>query len=542
MLRAITAVAEEAGLRADELRHYGPHIAKVTLEALQRRRDDPDGRVILVTSVNPTPAGEGKTVTAIALAQALRSLGERPIVCLREPSMGPVFGLKGGATGGGRCTVEPADEINLHFTGDLHAVTAANNLLAAMLDDHIYRDRAPRPDVRRPALHRVLDVNDRALRRIVVGLNGGVPREEQFDITAASEVMAILGLATDYADLRRRLGRIIAGVTRERALITADDLHAGGAMAALLREALHPNLVQTQEGCPAFVHTGPFANIAHGTSSLISLLLAQKLGSHAVIEAGFGADLGAEKFVHIVGGQGGPHPQVAVIVVTIRALRYHGGGPVERLSDPQVPAVLAGLPQLEHHIEIVRRLHMRPLVCINTFPTDSTDEVQAILEASRVWNVPAATSQAYTRGGDGTRELAELVRRADQEQAPGASGGLYAPEARLEEKLRIIAQQVYGASEVTYAEPALRHLDEAERWGFRRLPVCVAKTQYSLTDQPHVRGVPSGFAIHIRDVEVRAGAGFVLALAGDMQTMPALPPHPRAWDIELDAAGAVRGL
>jgi formate--tetrahydrofolate ligase len=540
MLRPISQVAAAAGLRADELRLYGPHIAKVSLEALERRLAAPAGRVVLVTSINPTPTGEGKTVTAIALGQALHALGARPVVCLRQPSMGPVFGLKGGATGGGRCTVEPADEINLHFTGDFHAVTAATNLLAAVLDDHIYRDRAPRPDVRRPMLHRVLDVNDRALRRVVVGL-GGVAREEQFDITAASEVMAVLGLATDYADLRGRLGRMIAAVTREGARITADDLHAGGAMAALLRDALQPNLVQTQEGCPAFVHTGPFANIAHGTSSLISLRLAQRLGHWAVIEAGFGADLGAEKFVHIVGGHGGPHPDVAVVVVTVRALKYHGGVPLEELASPRAQAVAAGLPQLDHHVAVVRRLHMSPVVCINAFSTDSEEEVRVIADAARRARVPVAVSRAYTEGGAGARELAELVQAAVRHPVQPA-GGLYDPGARPEEKLRVIAQQVYGAAGVTLADAARRHLDEVETWGYGRLPVCVAKTQYSLSDQAHVRGVPAGVVIHIRDAEVRAGAGFILALAGEMMTMPALPSHPRAWDVDLDAGGVVRGL
>lgn len=540
MLRSISQVAADAGLQEDELRHYGPHVAKVSLVALQRRHTEATGRVVLVTSINPTPAGEGKTVTAIALGQALRTLGQRAVVCLRQPSMGPVFGLKGGASGGGRCTIEPADEINLHFTGDFHAVTAATNLLAAVLDDHIYRDRLPRPDVRRSMLHRVLDVNDRALRRVVVGLAGGVPREEQFDITAASEVMAVLGLATDYADLRARLGRMIVGVTRDGTRITADDLRAGGAMAALLRDALQPNLVQTQEGCPAFVHTGPFANIAHGTSSLVSLLLAQRLGRYAIIEAGFGADLGAEKFVHVVGSHGGPHPEVAVVVVTVRALKYHGGVPLEQLVTPQASAVAAGLPQLHHHLAIVRRLHMTPVVGINAFATDGEDELRVIADAARAARVPVAVSRAHAEGGAGARELAELVQAAAETRVPAA--GLYTPEMSPEAKLRVVARQVYGAADVTLADAARRHLDEIEAWGYGRLPVCVAKTQYSLSDQAHVRGVPSGFVIHIRDVEARAGAGFILALAGDMMTMPALPPHPRAWDVDLDASGVVRGV
>src|SRR5574341_236325 len=333
-LRLIVDVAAEAGLLPDEVRFYGPHQAKVNLGTLARLREAPDGRVVLVTAITPTPAGEGKTVTAIGLAQALRLLDERAVVCLREPSMGPVFGLKGGATGGGQCTVEPSDEINLHFTGDMHAVTSANNILAAMLDYHLYRGRDPQVDVRRIMFHRALDVNDRALRGTVVGL-GSVPREERFDITAASEVMAILGVARDHADLRQRLGRIILGATRKGEPVTAEHLRAGGAMAALLRDALLPNLVQTREGTPAFVHAGPFANIAHGTSSLVSALLARKMAGYVVIEAGFGADLGAEKFVNLVGAHGGPEPHVAVVVTTVRALRYHGGSAAEALDAPQ---------------------------------------------------------------------------------------------------------------------------------------------------------------------------------------------------------------
>lgn len=540
-LRPITEVAAEAGLEPPELQLYGSKAAKVNLAALARRERLPDGRVILITAINPTPAGEGKTVTAIALAQALRLLDHRAIVCLREPSMGPVFGLKGGATGGGRCTVEPSDDINLHFTGDLHAVTSANNLLAAMLDDHMYRGRDPQIDVRRLAFHRVLDVNDRALRGTVVGL-GSVPREERFDITAASEVMAILGLARDFADLRRRLGSIIVGTTRKNDMVTADDLHAAGAMAALLRDALHPNLVQTQEGGPAFVHTGPFANIAHGTSSLVSLLLAQKLAEFAIVEAGFGADLGAEKFVNLVGAHGGPHPQIAVVVVSLRALKYHGGIVQERLSEPDAGAVRAGLAQLWHHIRIVERLQVQPVVCINRFSTDTSSELGAITAAAAARGVPVAISTAYTDGGEGALQLAELVREVPPRPGEKPADAVYTPETPPGEKIVAIAREVYGAVEVTFSEAAQRHLEEAQRWGMGRLPVCIAKTQYSITDDPHVRGIPEHFAIHIRDVEVRGGAGFVLALAGDIMTMPALPPRPNAWAIELGPDGAIVGV
>jgi formate--tetrahydrofolate ligase len=539
-MRPIAEVAEEVGLRQDELRHYGAHIAKITLDALARRRAGADGTVVLVTSINPTPAGEGKTVTAIGLAQALRALGRPAIVCLREPSMGPVFGLKGGATGGGRCTVEPSAEIDLHFTGDLHAVTAANNLLASLLDEHLFRGRLPVIDVRRPLFHRVLDVNDRALRDAVIGLGGGVPREEQFEITAASEVMAVLGLAADHDDLRRRLGRIIAGMTREDRPVTAEDLRAAGAMAALLRDALLPNLVQTREGGPAFVHTGPFANIAHGTSSLVSLRLAQKLSEYVVIEAGFGADLGAEKFVNLLGAAGGPHPRVAVIVATARALKYHGGVHMDHLRDANREALHAGLPLLRRHVDIVRRLGMRPVVCVNAFSGDSGDEIDAICAAARSWVVPVTVSHAYAEGGAGARALANLVREACAVPGGASAGPLYDAELELADKIAFIAREIYGAAGVGFSEMARRHLEEVSAWGFRRLPICMAKTQYSLTDQPHIRGVPGAFTLQIRDVSVRAGAGFVLALTGEMLTMPALPPHPRAWEVDLDSDGTIR--
>ena len=540
-LRPITAVAAEVGLDPSELELFGHFKAKVRLDALALRRNRPDGHVVLVTAITPTPAGEGKTVTAIALAQALRASSVPTVVCLREPSMGPVFGLKGGATGGGRCTVEPAAEINLHFTGDFHAVTAANNLLAAVLDDHIFRGREPQLDIRRPTFHRVLDTNDRALRHVIVGL-GSAPREDQFDITAASEVMAILGLARDYADLRARLGRIVVGQTRDGTPVPAEDLHAAGAMAALLRDALQPNLAQTQDGGPAFIHAGPFANIAHGTSSLVSLLLATKLAPYVVIEAGFGADLGAEKFVNLVEAHGGPHPRVAVVVVTVRALKYHGGVPLARLGDPAPAAVTTGLEQLRHHVHIARRLGMRPVICTNAFDTDRPNELDVIERAAREWGIPAAVSTAFTVGSAGARDLARIV--LDECAAgPADSGGrLYGPEAGLAEKLDVVARDVYNASGVTFADAALQHLKEFEARGFGRFPVCIAKTQYSLTDDPHVGGVPQGFAIHIRDVGVRAGAGFVLALAGDMMTMPALPPRPRAWAIDLAPDGTINGI
>ncbi|MDR5683198.1 MAG: formate--tetrahydrofolate ligase [Armatimonadota bacterium] len=541
-LRPIGEVGAELGLHEEELVYYGPHKAKVRVEALTRRRDVSDGRVVLVTAITPTPAGEGKTVTAIALAQALRASGSGAAVCLREPSMGPVFGLKGGATGGGRCTVEPAEDINLHFTGDLHAVTAANNLLAALVDEHLYRCREPHIDPRKVAFRRVVDVNDRALRHAVVGLGGGLPREEHVDITAASEVMAVLGLAGEYSDLRRRCGRILVGRTRDGRPVTAEDLRAAGAMAALLRDALMPNLVQTQDGTAAFVHAGPFANIAHGTSSLVSLRLAQKLVPIAVVEAGFGADLGAEKFVHVVGAHGGPQPHVAVVVVTARALKHHAGIPSDGLAAPNPAAVRQALAQVRHHVDIVRRLGMRPVVCVNAFSTDAPEEIRAVVAASEAWGVPAAVSRGYELGAEGALDLAEVVRQVLRDAPPVSRRGLYAADAPLAKKLEVVASEVYRASGVEWSDAAQRSLEWAEAWGFGGLPVCVAKTQYSLTDDPTRRGVPTDFTIRIRDVAVRAGAGFVLAVAGEIMTMPALPPRPRAWDIDLDADGAIRGV
>ncbi|MDR7482300.1 MAG: formate--tetrahydrofolate ligase [Armatimonadota bacterium] len=541
VLRPIAEVAAEAGLEPAEIVPYGLHAAKVRLEALARRTSRPGGHVVLVTAITPTPPGEGKTVTAIGLAQGLRRLGARTVLCLRQPSLGPVFGMKGGATGGGRCTVEPAVAINLHFTGDFHAVTAANNLLAAMLDDHLHRRRDPLLDPRQVTHRRVLDVNDRALRHAVVGL-GGVVREEHFDITAASEVMAVLALAADYADLRRRLGRIIVGTTRDGTPVTADDLRAAGAMAVLLRDALQPNLVQTQEGGPALVHAGPFGNIAHGTSSLLSLRLARALAEFAVVEAGFGADLGAEKFANVVGACGGPQPAAAVVVVTVRALRHHGGAAADRLSVPDLEAVTAGLPQLRHHVQIVQRLGMRPVVCVNRFASDTAGEIDAILAAARAQGVPAAVCDAYHTGGAGAEDLARLVQEAAARGPLPEGGRLYGPDTPLRAKVEAVARQIYGAAGVAFAETAARQLEDAERRGFGRLPVCIAKTQYSLTDRPHIRGVPEGFTLPVREVAVRGGAGFVLVLVGDVMTMPALPARPRAWEIDLDGDGTVRGL
>ncbi|MFO7246428.1 MAG: formate--tetrahydrofolate ligase [Thermaerobacter sp.] len=545
-LRPIADVAADLGVPAEALHPYGRYAAKIDpwTHALPPAGGDGrrPARVILVTSINPTPAGEGKTVTSISLAMALRRLGRRAVVALREPSMGPVFGLKGGATGGGAATVEPAVDINLHFTGDLHAVTAANNLLASLIDNHLFRGREPALDVRRITFHRVLDVNDRALRSVVVGLDGAVPRQERFDITAASEVMAILGLSRDPADLRRRLGRIVVGSGRDRRPVTAGDLGADGAMAALLRTALMPNLVQTSEGGPALVHTGPFANIAHGTTSLASLALARSLAEFVVVEAGFGADLGAEKFVNLVGAHGGPQPDAAVVVVTVRALKHHGGAEGD-LARPDPDAVRRGLANLERHVGIVRRLGLRPVLAVNRFPSDSPAEIDAVLDAAAAWSVPAACSTGYADGGAGAVGLAELViEAADTPAVHQPAPQVYRPEDPIANKILAVATEIYGAGGVEFTPAARRSIAWAEDQGFGSLPICVAKTQYSLSDDPGLRGAPRGFTMTVRDVEVRAGAGFLVVLMGDIMTMPGLPAEPNALRIDVDEQGRVRGV
>jgi formate--tetrahydrofolate ligase len=533
-------VAAEAGLAEKEVESYGRHKAKVRLEALAARENAPDGAVVLVTAINPTPAGEGKTVTTIGLSMGMRKLGHPVLPCLREPSAGPVFGMKGGATGGGRATVEPSDDINLHFNGDFHAITAANNLLSALIDNHVYWNKSPKINARRIAHQRVLDMNDRALRQAVVGI-GTAAREESFAITAASEVMAILGLSKDLTDLRERLGRMIVGPAVDGTLVRASDLKATGPMAVLLKDALLPNLVQTAEGGPALVHTGPFGNIAHGTTSIVSLRLAQKLAKYVVVEAGFGSDLGGEKFIDIVGHHGGPRPRVAVLVATVRALKYQAGVALEKLGQEDLTALNAGIAHLAHHIGIVRRLGLRPVVCVNRFPTDTQAELDAVAAAARELGARAAISEGFARGSDGTVPLAEQVIAAAAEPAPEAPP-VYAADAPLADKIRAVAREIYGADGVAFADKAKKRLQEAQANGFGGLPVCMAKTQYSISDDPKRRGVPKGFTVQVRDAAVRAGAGFVLALSGEIMTMPALPAQPNAWQIDLDAEGEIKGI
>jgi formate--tetrahydrofolate ligase len=544
-LAPITAVAAELGLGPDDLEPYGRHKAKVRRPAIERVQDRPDGALILVTAMTPTPAGEGKSTTTVGLGDALRRLGRRAVVCIREPSLGPCFGIKGGAAGGGHAQVVPMEEINLHFTGDLHAVTAAHNLLAAMLDNHVFQGNALGLDARRIVWKRVLDMNDRALRQVVLGLGGpanGVPRESGFEITVASEVMAILCLARDIEDLRSRLGRVIVAERPDGSLVTAGDLKAAGAMTVLLKDALQPNLVQTLEGTPAFVHGGPFANIAHGCNSLTATRLALKLGEVVVTEAGFASDLGAEKFFDIKCRVGGLSPAAAVIVGTVRALKMHGGVPREALDREDVAAVRRGLENLEKHVDNVRQFGVPAVVAVNHFTADGAAEVAAVLEACAAWGVPARLSRVWAEGGAGGLELGQAVLDAVAAGGPSKFRPLYPDDLPLREKIETIATRLYGADGVVLAPAAAARLARFEQLGAGSLPVCMAKTQASLSDDPRRLGRPRGFTVSVRDAKLCAGAGFVVAYAGDVMTMPGLPRHPAAEQIDLDADGQVVGL
>lgn len=573
-LRPISQIGERLGLIGDDLEPYGKYKAKIAGHVRERLQGEPDGRLVLVTSINPTPAGEGKTTVSIGLAQALDRLGHRAIVCLRQPSLGPVFGVKGGATGGGLSQVVPMEEINLHFTGDFHAITAAHNLLAAVVDNHLHQGNRLGIDPRAIAFRRVLDMNDRALRAIVVGLggrNGGVPRQDGFQITPASEVMAILCLAGDLADLRERLGRILVGLTYDGQPVTAADLKVHGAMAALLKDAIKPNLVQTLEGTPALVHGGPFANIAHGTSSVIATRLGLKLADYVVTEAGFGADLGAEKYVDIVCRAAGFQPAVAVIVATVRALKLHGGQRLDELEREDLAALSRGMENLEKHLENVTRLWGLPaVVAINCFPTDTEPELALLEDRVRATGARVARAEVWARGGAGGEELARQVVSAAAgavqvpltvATVPGAgvpvaagAGGLepvagnggmrftYEMSDSLEGKIEKIVTRVYGGAGVTYTREAERSLRKLKRLGMDRYPVCVAKTQYSLADDPLLLGRPSGFTVTVRELLPSAGAGFVVAITGEIMTMPGLPRDPAAERIDIGPDGQITGL
>ncbi|MCC2259371.1 formate--tetrahydrofolate ligase [Intestinimonas aquisgranensis] len=539
----IAQIAQQVGLDEDKLEYYGKYKAKVDTLAL---RDVPrKGKLILVTAINPTPAGEGKTTTSVGLGDALHRLGKKAVLALREPSLGPVFGVKGGAAGGGYAQVVPMEDINLHFTGDFHAIGAANNLLAAMLDNHIQQGNALDIDVRRITWKRCVDMNDRQLRNIVCGLGGkvnGVPREDGFDITVASEIMAVLCLASDLMDLKARLGRMVVAYNRSGDPVYCSDLKAQGAMTALLKDAIRPNLVQTLEHTPAFIHGGPFANIAHGCNSVSATDTALKLGDYVVTEAGFGADLGAEKFLDIKCRAAGLTPDAVVIVATVRALKHHGGCPKADLGKENLPALEQGLPNLLKHVENITKVYGLPaVVAINQFDSDTEAEISMIRTACEKYGVRVALSQVWGKGGEGGEELAREVLRIIDEEKPDFRFA-YESDAPLTEKIEAVARKVYGADGVDYAPAAAKELQRLTELGYGGLPVCMAKTQYSLSDDAGKLGAPTGFRIKVQKVKVSAGAGFVVVLTGDIMTMPGLPKVPAAENIDVDENGVITGL
>jgi len=542
-LQPILRIGASLGLSENDLELYGPYKAKVPLSVLNRFSDTPTGKLILVTAMTPTPAGEGKTTTTIGLGQALSKLGKRACIAIREPSLGPCFGIKGGAAGGGRSQVLPMEDINLHFTGDIHAVTSAHNLLAAMLDNHLHFGNALDIDPRSVVWRRVIDMNDRALRNIVLGLGGrinGVPRESGFDITVSSEIMAVLCLAESIDDLKARLSRMIVAFTHEGSPVTAGDLKAAGALAVLLRDALKPNLVQTIEGTPAFVHGGPFANIAHGCNSVLATKLGLHLAEYLVTEAGFGADLGAEKFFNIKCRSAGLTPSAAVVVASVRALKMHGGVAKEHLSEPNPAAVERGFPNLEKHCEIVKTFGVPFVVALNRFPGDTEEELRVVLSMCEDSRIPAALSNVHAQGGEGGVELAEAVLSAANRQSRFRF--LYDADMHIRSKIGVIASEIYGAERVVYTPEAEAQIRKLEALGLNRLPICMAKTQYSLSDNPSLLGRPEDFVITVRDLKVAAGAGFIVAYTGNVTTMPALPRHPAAENMDVDTNGVVSGL
>ena len=548
--RPIAHVAEELGLGPDDFLPYGRGKAKLELSLLERAPRGA-GRLVLVSAINPTPAGEGKTTTSIALAMGMRRLGKRAVLALREPSLGPVFGVKGGGTGGGKASLTPADDINLHFTGDIHAITTAHNLLSALVDNAVYfRENVADKgelDPRQIGWGRALDMNDRSLRKCIIGLGGkthGTPREERFDITAASEVMAILALATSLDDLERRLARIVVGTTVQGNAVTAGDLGAASAMAAVLRDALQPNLVQTEEGGPAIVHCGPFANIAHGCNSVLATRLAMSLGDYAITEAGFGFDLGGEKFLDIKCRQANIWPRAIVLVATLRALKMHGGAPVKQCAEPDATRLARGIEHLERHLETVRSFGLTPIVAINVFPNDSESEIAMVEEAARRLGAKLARSEGFAKGGDGALELARVVTEVvDATDAnPPRPKYVYELSDKPEDKIMKIAKSVYGASSVVMTATAQKSLEKFAPLGGGDMAICMAKTQLSLTDDPAVFGRPRDFAITVRDVRLSAGAGFLVALTGEMMTMPGLPKVPASRAIRMTPDGKIRGL
>lgn len=543
-MEPIVNVAAKLGIEEDDLELYGKYKAKLSDDLMKRVKDNPDGKLVLVTAINPTPAGEGKTTTSVGLGQAFGKLGKKAILALREPSLGPCFGIKGGAAGGGYAQVVPMEDLNLHFTGDFHAITSANNLLAALLDNHIQQGNQLCIDPRQVVWKRCLDMNDRVLRNVVVGLGSkmdGMVREDHFVITVASEIMAVLCLADDMEDLKKRLGRMIVAYSFEGKPITADDLQATGSMAALLKDALKPNLIQTLEHTPAIVHGGPFANIAHGCNSVRATKAALKLADIVVTEAGFGADLGAEKFLDIKCRKAGLKPDAVVLVATVRALKYNGGVPKENLSDENLEALKKGIVNLEKHIENVQKYHVPVVVTLNSFVSDTEAEVAYIENFCKERGCEFALSEVWEKGGEGGIALAnkvlETLENKESHFAP-----IYEDSLSLEEKIETIAKEIYGADGVTYSPAAKKELKRITDMGMGHFPVCMAKTQYSLSDDPKKLGRPSGFTVNVREVYVSAGAEFVVAVNGSIMTMPGLPKKPAAFGIDVDANGTITGL
>lgn len=539
----IRDVAGKIGLSEDDLDFYGKYKAKISLEVLKRNKDKEDAKLILVTAINPTPAGEGKSTVTVGLGQALNRIGKKTVIALREPSLGPVFGVKGGAAGGGYSQVVPMEDINLHFTGDMHAITTTNNLLAAAIDNHIHQGNALNLDIRRILFKRVMDMNDRSLRQVNVGLGGkpnGFPREDGFMITVASEVMAILCLATSLEDLKERMGEIMIGYNLQGEPVFAKDLKVQGAMALLMKDAIMPNLVQTLENTPAIIHGGPFANIAHGCNSILATQTALKLGDYVVTEAGFGADLGAEKFLDIKCRFGGLNPSAVVIVATVRALKHHGGVLKADLSTPNVDALKKGIVNLEKQIENIRKFNLEPVVAINRFMSDSVEELQFIEEFLNNIHVNVALTEVWEKGGEGGEALAHKV--VEVAEKSGTYKPLYDVDKSIKEKIETIVKEIYGGSSVAYSAQAEKTIKEIEAMGLHKKPICMAKTQYSLSDNPKLLGAPKNFEVKVNEVKLSNGAGFIVCLTGDIMTMPGLPKVPAANLMDIDEEGNIVGL
>jgi formate--tetrahydrofolate ligase len=543
-MKPIREIAEQIGLTEEDLELYGKYKAKLSFDVLNKIKTKESGKIILVTSINPTPAGEGKSTVTVGLADALNKIGKKAMIAMREPSLGPTMGVKGGATGGGYAQVLPMEDINLHFTGDIHAITTANNALAALIDNHLQQGNELGIDQRRIVWKRALDLNDRALRKVVIGLGGpvqGVPREDGFDITVASEIMAVLCLAEDLEDLKRRLSRMVIAYNYEKQPVTVGDLGVEGALTLLLKEAIKPNLVQTIEHTPALIHGGPFANIAHGCNSVIATTAALKLADYVVTEAGFGADLGAEKFLHIKARSAGIHPEAVVIVATIRALKMHGGLLKSELKKEDIGALTRGFANLKKHIETIESFGLPYVVAINRFHTDTDLEIQTLLELCRRENIPVSLTEVWEKGGAGGVDLAQTVLKVIEEKEANFSP-LYDLSEPLEEKIRTVVQMVYGGKDVEFSPKAKKQLAEFEANGWGNLPVCMAKTQYSLSDDPGKLGRPTDFTITVRELKPSIGAGFIVALTGEVMTMPGLPKHPAALNMNVDENGNAVGL